>query len=127
MENKKKILVIDDDQGFRQLMLSVLEDDFNISLAENGEEGYKLLESFIPDLVLLDIQMPKMTGIEFIEKMTLDPEIKKTPIIVITGGEDFNPLTNAMLKKEEVVKGFMSKMLSIDNIVEKVKEVMEIS
>ena len=125
MENKKKILVVDDDRDFRQLMRARLEDDFDIAVAENGEEGYKLLESINLDLILLDINMPKMTGIEFIAKMSLDPEIKQTPIIVLTGGEDFNPVTNTILKKEENVKAFMSKLSSADDILEKIKEVLE--
>ena len=125
MENKKKILVVDDDRDFRQLMRARLEDDFDIAVAENGEEGYKLLESINLDLILLDINMPKMTGMEFIAKMSLDPEIKQTPIIVLTGGEDFNPVTNTILKKEENVKAFMSKLSSADDILEKIKEVLE--
>ena len=124
MENKKKILLVDDDILFRQLMETVLEDDFDISVAENGEEGYKLIQALAPDLILLDIDMPKMNGLEFVKRMSLDSKLKYIPTIVLTGGEDYNPHTNAMFKKEENVKAFMSKLSSSSDILEKIKEIL---
>ena len=124
MENKKKILLVDDDILFRQLMETVLEDDFDISVAENGEEGYKLIQALAPDLILLDIDMPKMNGLEFVKRMSLDSKLKYIPTIVLTGGEDYNPHTNAMFKKEKNVKAFMSKLSSSVDILEKIKEVL---
>ncbi|MCK5357552.1 MAG: response regulator transcription factor [Elusimicrobiales bacterium] len=124
MENKKKILLVDDDILFRQLMETVLEDDFDISVAENGEEGYKLIQALAPDLILLDIDMPKMDGLEFVKRMSLDSKLKYIPTIVLTGGEDYNPHTNAMFKKEENVKAFMSKLSSSSDILEKIKEIL---
>ncbi|MCK4935867.1 MAG: response regulator [Elusimicrobiales bacterium] len=124
MENKKKILLVDDDILFRQLMETVLEDDFDISVAENGEEGYKLIQALAPDLILLDIDMPKMDGLEFVKRMSLDSKLKYIPTIVLTGGEDYNPHTNAMFKKEKNVKAFMSKLSSSSDILEKIKEIL---
>ncbi len=83
----KKILLIEDED----LMVELLEkkltrEGYEVLVARDGEEGLKLLKetSPKPDLVLLDIVMPKMGGFEVMEEMAKDEELKKIPVIVIS-------------------------------------------
>lgn len=81
----KKILLIEDEQ----LMIELLErklsqEDYEISVARDGVEGLEKMKEEKPDLVLLDIIMPKMGGFEVMEEINKDVELKKIPIVVIS-------------------------------------------
>lgn len=81
----KKILIIEDEE----LMLNLLEKKlkavgYDIATAVNGQDGLDLLKSQSFDLVLSDIIMPKLGGLELMEKMSQNPALKNIPIIVIS-------------------------------------------
>lgn len=81
----KKILLIEDEQ----LMIELLErklnqEGYEISVARDGVEGLEKMREEKPDLILLDIIMPKMGGFEVMEEINKDVELKKIPIIVIS-------------------------------------------
>jgi len=81
----KKILLVEDEE----IMISLLQkkltkEGYEISVARDGEEGLKAMREVRPDLVLLDIIMPKMGGFEVMEGMQKDKELKKIPVIVIS-------------------------------------------
>lgn len=81
----KKILLIEDEEiviGLLQKKLS--KEGYEVSVATNGEEGLKAIRQVNPDLILLDIIMPRMGGFEVMEEINKDPELKKIPIIVIS-------------------------------------------
>lgn len=81
----KKILIIEDEEimiGLLQKKLTVA--GYEISMAKNGEEGLEKMKEVKPDLILLDIIMPKMGGFEVMEEMQKDKELKKFPVIVIS-------------------------------------------
>lgn len=81
----KKILLVEDEK----LMIELLErkltqEGYELSIAQNGAEGLEKMKKSKPDIVLLDIIMPKMGGFEVMEVMSKDEELKKIPIIVIS-------------------------------------------
>lgn len=81
----KKLLLIEDEEimiGLLQKKLS--QEGYEVSVARDGEEGMKAMREIKPDLILLDIVMPKMGGFEVMEEMNKDPELKKIPVIVIS-------------------------------------------
>ncbi len=84
MQNNKKILLIDDEQMFRDSIRFFLEDcDYQISEAENGQIGIEMIMEQRPDLVLMDLYMPKMTGLDvlaWVKENAID-----IPIIIISG------------------------------------------
>jgi len=81
----KKILIIEDEEIMIDLLQRKLtKEGYEISVARDGEEGLKVMREVRPDLVLLDIVMPKMGGFEVMEKMNKDPELKAIPVIVIS-------------------------------------------
>lgn len=81
----KKILLVEDEEimiGLLQRKLT--QEGYEISVARDGEEGLKTMKEIKPDLILLDIIMPKMGGLEVMEEMAKDEELKKIPVIVIS-------------------------------------------
>ncbi|MBI4101508.1 MAG: response regulator [Candidatus Nealsonbacteria bacterium] len=81
----KKILIIEDEEiliGLLQKKLTVA--GYEVALGRNGEEGLKLMRESSPDLVLLDIIMPKMGGFEVMEEMQKEKSLRRIPIIIIS-------------------------------------------
>ncbi len=81
----KKILIIEDEQIMADLLQRKLsEEGYEVSLARDGEEGLAKMREVKPDLILLDIIMPKIGGIEVLEEMQKEPDLKKISVIVIS-------------------------------------------
>jgi len=80
-----KILVVDDDRNLLKLFKYVLEKDgFAVITAMDGESGLKLALAERPDLVMLDLKMPKLDGIEVLRKLKADPLTAAIPVVMIT-------------------------------------------
>jgi DNA-binding response OmpR family regulator len=85
MAAKKRILFIDDNSVDRALISKLLTKyDFNVSLAEDGAQGLKMAHEEKPDLILLDILLPHISGIELCKKLKKDPVSQHIPIIFYT-------------------------------------------
>ena len=83
-ERIKKILVVDDESSITDLVYSILtEKGYEVTTAKDGKEGLKVFESVKPDLVITDIVMPDMEGIEFMRSLV--KMRKALPIIVMSG------------------------------------------
>lgn len=81
----KKILLIEDEEIMINLLQNkLIKEGYEVSIARDGEEGLKTMREVNPELVLLDIIMPRMGGFEVMEEMQKDKELKKIPIIVIS-------------------------------------------
>lgn len=87
--NMKKILIIEDEQTLiKALVQSLGESGYKIETAEDGEEGIKKIKSFKPDLVLLDLILPKMDGFSVLAEMKKDPKLSDIKVIVLTNLSD---------------------------------------
>jgi YesN/AraC family two-component response regulator len=107
----KKVLVIDDDNFIRELILEILKaQDFEVHEACNAFEGLKVLKEVKPDLIITDIHMPEMTGIELIAR------IKKAGVIVkiiVISGEFMKEGTNFLSEARNLgVDAVMKKPIS---------------
>ena len=81
----KKILIIEDEEILSGLLKKKLASlGYQVLEAEDGEQGLKLMRETMPDLILLDIIMPKMGGFEVMEAMQKDENLKKIPVIIIS-------------------------------------------
>lgn len=81
----KKILYIEDEEIMIDLISRKLsQEGYEVHIARNGIEGLEMMKTIKPDLILLDIVMPKMDGMEVMEKMQEDEELRKIPFIVIS-------------------------------------------
>lgn len=80
-----RVLVVDDDRVIQQLLEVNLElEGYEVAKASNGEEAIALVRSYKPDLVLLDVMMPKLDGRETCRRIKADPETKDVPIIFLS-------------------------------------------
>ncbi|MDX8384304.1 MAG: chemotaxis protein CheW [Ghiorsea sp.] len=88
---KAKILFVEDAQFFRHLVIPVLESlHFDIRTANDGQKACEILESYTPDLILTDIQMPNMDGFELAEWVKEQPNLHMLPVVALTGTKEFD-------------------------------------
>ena len=88
-ENKKTVLLVDDDPLIiRMYQNKLINDGYDVLLAFNGEEAIVRIKTKKPDLIILDLMMPKMNGIETIKIIKKDPIYKDVPVIFLTNMED---------------------------------------
>lgn len=81
----KKILLIEDEEVMIDLLQKkLIKEGYDVSVARDGEKGLEAMKEVKPSLVLLDIVMPKMGGLEVMEEMVKDKELKKIPVIVVS-------------------------------------------
>jgi DNA-binding response OmpR family regulator len=83
--DKKKILIVEDDSFVVEVYSTkLLEMGYEVRVAQNGEEGLKMIDEEKPDLILLDIIMPVMGGVEMLEELRKKNKVKKIPVILLT-------------------------------------------
>jgi len=83
------VLIVDDEEAGRQTIESVLEGEgYNIELAENGFQAIEKARSLLPDVILLDVMMPGMTGFEVCQRIRSDSQLAEIPIIILTALDD---------------------------------------
>jgi CheY-like chemotaxis protein len=81
----KKILLVEDNQESREVVREMLAEDFEVVEAQNGLEALHLLPKTMPDLVLMDIQMPVLDGMSATRQMRRKPQYAALPILALTG------------------------------------------
>jgi len=114
----KKILCIDDSETALILLEYALnEAGFQTYLAKSGEDAIKILDTLIPDLILLDLSMPDLSGYEFLA-MRIRLKLEKVPIIVVSAYDS----QESILKTRNLgATDFVPKPIRIKDMVEKVK------
>jgi OmpR family response regulator RpaB len=114
----KKILIADDDLTLTHLMGTFLtEHGYTVVLAHDGDQALKVFEREHPDLIVLDVVMPKVNGYDFIFEMRKIEDAAKTPVIVITSKADMADIFKVEGVSEYLVKPFFPQAL-----LEKVKK-----
>ncbi|MDD5449287.1 MAG: response regulator [Candidatus Omnitrophica bacterium] len=104
--DKKKILIIDDEFYFCKLVKLNLEltGEFVVYVANNGKQGISLARKVKPDIILLDIIMPGMTGFEVLEKLKKDKKTMEITVAMLTAKEDEgSKISAARLYSEEYI------------------------
>ena len=101
----RKILIVDDDWIMLNVMEQTLEPPYEVVSAASGSEALRLLRSAdaagaaLPDLILLDINMPGMNGYEVLEQLSRDEGLKKIPVVFLTGLTDEQAEMNSLSRK----------------------------
>jgi two-component system alkaline phosphatase synthesis response regulator PhoP len=121
----KKVLIIDDEKDM-QIYLGTFfrKAGYETETAPNGEEGLKLAKTFEPNLITLDIMMPKKSGLRAYHELRTSPETQGIPIIVLTGltkQEDFFGDNLGDLPRPEAI---VEKPIDRDNFLAQVKRLM---
>ena len=98
MKNRPKILVVDDEERALGLVEAMLAPEgYEVVLAHSGEEGLEKARESSPDVILLDVMMPKKSGMMTYKALKRDPDLSSIPVIIITGIRkevDFRSLFN---------------------------------
>jgi len=82
------VLIVDDDEFIRQTLVEILEDrGYTVATAKHGGEALEVLGSVRPDVILLDVNMPVMSGTQFRAAQRLDPSLAIIPTVVMTAGD----------------------------------------
>lgn len=82
----KKILLVEDDESVRLLLkLYIVRLNCKLYEAKNGLEGYGMAKQFEPHLIISDLTMPVLDGVQMLKLLKADEKLKKTPVIIITG------------------------------------------
>ncbi len=124
----KKILIVDDEVHIKMLLeqtLEELEDDYDVELftASDGEEGLEFIRSEHPDLIFLDIMMPKMNGYEVCRIVMDDKELNDVKIILLTAkGQEVDRKQGLELG----AKMYMTKPFDPDEILKVSKDLLEL-
>ena len=91
------VLIVDDEYSGRETLQSVLEGEgYELEMAENGLQAIEKAKKLLPDVIVLDVMMPGMTGIEVCRRIRSDPQIAEIPIIILTALSDRESLLNAL-------------------------------
>ncbi len=127
----KKILVVDDDPDIREVSINVLEENgYSPIEAEDGLEGMNKIKKEKPDLLILDVMMPKQTGVRLFREVKADSSLKKLPVIIVSGVSQ-----NAFLRSQKVLTEFggeevpepdayLEKPIDPETLAETVKKVL---
>tara|TARA_B100000989_G_scaffold284799_1_gene251935 strand:+ start:6732 stop:7409 length:678 start_codon:yes stop_codon:yes gene_type:complete len=120
--SKQTILVVDDERDILDLIEYNLKiEGFDVLKAENGEEGIRKAKESRPDLILLDIMMPKMDGLEAVEIMRRDKDLIKTPIIFLTAKSDEKTEIESLNKGGD---DYITKPISTIKLVSRIKAIL---
>ncbi len=115
MAEKQKILVVDDDQKVLYVLSEGLEaGGYKVRTAQNGAQGVIAAVQFRPDLILLDLAMPKLDGWQTLERLRRYNEISKIPVIMLTGKGETG---NLMRAQELGVTDYFIKPIEIADIL----------
>ena len=121
MNNPKKILIVDDEElVVKALTDKLTSENFLTESASDGQEALKKVEQFKPDLVLLDIIMPKLDGISVLKKLKGSNDTKNIPIIVLTNLYDDKRIQEAL--KDGSTDYLIKVDHSLGDIVKQIKE-----
>jgi len=85
---RSRVLVVEDDSDVREVMLELLRERFDVVAADNGEMGVELAKTERPDVVLMDLFMPRLDGFAALEDLRRDPRTVETPVIFLSGSSD---------------------------------------
>ncbi len=84
-----RVLIVEDDDNLRKLYGNQLRsNDYTVETAVNGEDALEKVSDFLPDIIILDILMPKMTGTEVLWNLKADPEYRDIPVIMLTASQE---------------------------------------
>ena len=120
----KKILIIEDDSFLSEMYSTkLIEEGFETEVASDGKQGFEKIKTINPDLVLLDIVLPKMDGFEILEKIKKDNEFKNVPVVLLTNLGQKNEVERGMSlgADEYIIKAHFTPTA----VVSKVKEILE--
>jgi len=116
----KKIMIVEDDRFLSSLMKARLEKEgFEVVQAFDGEEAIEMLHKVIPALVILDLIMPKVTGFEVLQMLSITPQLDKIPVVIVSNLAQDSDIEKA--RQLGAREYFIKVKVSIDDLIGKIK------
>lgn len=112
-----KVMVVDDVEGVRRMLTYALEDDYNVSQAANGLEAIQLAHSVHPDVIVMDLDMPVMDGVEATRHIKSNPQLSGIKVLAVSGQ---NNSEKSRLVRDDA-DAFIEKPFDVTELVEAVK------
>jgi len=123
-ENKPTVLVVDDNQQNLELLQAYLEDvDCRTISASDGLEALEIVNRNSPDLILLDVMMPKMSGFEVCKRIKSDPKTSEIPVIMVTALSEFGDIERAI---DSGTDDFLSKPVNKLELLTRIKTMLKL-
>ncbi len=121
---ERRITLIEDDRFLSSLIKARLEKEgFIVTQAFDGEEAIKVLRQSKPSLIVLDLIMPKVTGFEVLETISLNPELTGTPVVILSNLAQDSDVQKA--KSLGATEYFVKVRVSIDDVIKKVNTILD--
>ncbi|KKQ41897.1 hypothetical protein A2907_02265 [Candidatus Azambacteria bacterium RIFCSPLOWO2_01_FULL_37_9] len=121
MKNKIKIVLVEDDQFLSKiLILRLVEEGFDVVLADNGQDAAGVIKKENPNIVLLDLLLPKKNGFEVLEEIKLDAKINQIPVIILSNLGQQTDINKGL--KLGAIDYLVKANFGIKDIVSKIKE-----
>jgi len=120
--SRKKILIVDDTEWNRDLLVQLLEDDYDLVQAVDGAEGVKKTEQEKPDLILMDLGMPVMDGWEATRKIKAQSDLKHIPVIAVTSHA---MVGDEITAREAGCDDYIAKPVDENELMEKIKKLLK--
>lgn len=118
-----KVLIVEDDQFISKMYQKKFEvRGYQVELAHDGQEGLEKMTTFVPSLVLLDIMMPRLNGLDVLDIIMKDDQLKKIPVIVLTNLSTTADADTAI--KKGAVKYIIKSEYTPTQVVEAVEKVL---
>ena len=119
----KKILVVDDEPHILELVASILQtESYTVEKAGNGKEALEKIKSGKPDLVILDMMMPGMSGRQVCEKIRADPKTKDLRVVFLTVAR-FSEVGKKILEEMKVLD-YITKPFENDDFIKRIKKAL---
>jgi DNA-binding response OmpR family regulator len=116
----KKIMIIEDDRFLSSLMKARLEKEgFAVLQAFDGEEAMQMLKAEMPSLIILDLIMPKVTGFEVLQMVSITPQLDKVPVVIVSNLAQDSDIEKA--RQLGAKEYFVKVKVSIDDLIGKIK------
>jgi CheY-like chemotaxis protein len=121
VNTKKKALIVDDEPNVRRLLHTILSKTFEVIEAEDGRQAIEMTNTQKPDVVLMDMMMPKMDGLTACHMIKNDPATKSIPVIMVTAiGFELN----IKLSQQMGASGYITKPFSSEELLDKIAQVL---
>ena len=116
----KKILIVDDEQDIVESLKFVLETaDYTCYCAYNGEDGLRLAKELVPDLIILDVMMPKINGYKISRLLKFDKKYKDIPILMVTARSQEE---DKLIGEETGADEYITKPFEMEDVVNRVNK-----
>lgn len=99
MNDSKQLLIVEDELSIRKFFFEIFDDYCDVKMAANGKAAFDMLEQYVPDIIILDIMMPEISGFDVLKKIRQNRRFNKTIIIIVTA------LNDTETKKKAIKEG----------------------